>query len=101
MKRRDIEVGGGLRVHATCAAGHYYKWESTEFFNKVSFVDTFPFYPLFLCVSNFLFVMTVSEVCLDPTPPFKVIRLNHIARIPLPSYCTCSEDRKNEEFTPF
>jgi hypothetical protein len=39
---REVEFGGGLRVHTTCAHGHKLKWESTEFFNKVlKNLDTF------------------------------------------------------------
>ncbi len=32
---KPVPVGGGLRVHTRCPVGHYHKWESTEFYNKV------------------------------------------------------------------
>ncbi len=35
LKVRPVPVGGGLRVHTNCAAGHKLKWESCDFNNQV------------------------------------------------------------------
>lgn len=38
MEIREVEFGGGLRIYTTCALGHKLKWESTEFYSKVTTV---------------------------------------------------------------
>ncbi len=35
LKVKPVPVGGGLRVHTNCAAGHKLKWESCNFYNQV------------------------------------------------------------------
>jgi len=62
VKIRDIEVGGGLRVHATCAVGHYYKWESTEFFNKVTVSSIADYYSDYLGILVFFRPMTLVGI---------------------------------------